>query len=195
MAGAQNHFRGRSARKAMLAFALITAASVPVAIAQDRSNVAEPPAQAVPAAPERKPGALEAFGRWMDDSAANMTKGIEKFWRGAASQGDAANKASTEATANIAKGAADAAKGATDALGKLGTSRLATGRERCAVAANGAPDCRIAAETLCKSKGFASGNSVDFETSERCSAQAVLSGRKEPGDCRVEHVVTKAMCQ
>jgi hypothetical protein len=39
------------------------------------------------------------------------------------------------------------------------------------------------------------GRSVDFETSESCPAQVVLSGRKQPGDCVVEHVVTKAMCQ
>lgn len=178
-----------------LVLILVAVPMVSPLFAQDRANVTEAPAQAQPASPERRPGFLETFGRWMDDSTANMTKGIEKFWRGAASQSDAANKASTDATANIAKGAVDAAKGATDALGKLGTSRLATGRERCAVAANGAPDCRVAAEALCKSKGFASGKSVDFETSERCSAQALLSGRKEPGDCRVEHVVTKAMCQ
>ena len=38
----------------------------------------------------------------------------------------------------------------------LAPARIATGRERCAIAANGAPDCRLAAETLCKSKGFAS---------------------------------------
>ena len=97
-----------------------------------------------------------------------------------------------EATADLAKGAVDAAKGTADALGKLGASRVVTGRERCAVAPNGAPDCRLAAEALCKAKGFNAGNSVDYETAESCPAQVLLSGRRSrPGECPVEHTVTK----
>jgi hypothetical protein len=172
-----------------------------IALAQEtteRRDVAESPASAAPAPaspPQSRPGLLESFGRFLDQSVASIGKGFENAWRGAASQGDSAARASSEATANLAKGAVDAARGTADALGKIGTPRMVTGRERCAISANGSPDCRPAVEKLCKSKGLNAGNSVDFETSERCPAQVLLSGRKQPGDCVVEHVVTKAMCQ
>ncbi len=200
MTGSHSQSRGRPVLGTVFVLALIAAIPAPAANAQDRANVAEPPAQTAPAPtspapPERRPGMLEAFGRWVDDSVTGMSKSAERFWRGAATQSGAASKASTEATTNIAKGALDAAKGTADALGKLGTSRVVTGRERCTLAAIGAPDCRVAAEAMCKAKGFGAGNSVDYETSETCPPQVLLSGRKEPGDCKVEHVVTKAMCQ
>ena len=37
-------------------------------------------------------------------------------------------------------------------------------RERCPIAPNGAPDCKAAAEIMCRTKGFATGNSVDYQT-------------------------------
>jgi hypothetical protein len=71
-----------------------------------------------------------------------------------------------------------------------------SGREQCAIAPNGAPDCRVAAEAMCKANGFKTGSSVDYETAENCPPQAFLNGRKPaPGECPLEHVVIKAMCQ
>lgn len=131
----------------------------------------------------------------MDESTANMNKSFGDMWQGAARNSNDAAKASNEATSNLAKGALDAAKGTADALGKFGTGRIATGRERCVMAANGAPDCKLAAERLCKSKGFAAGNSLDNETVERCPALVLLRGNIKPGECPVEYVVTRAMCQ
>ncbi len=161
-----------------------------VVSAQDRGATpnaapAAPAAQpaASPDAPaaDRKPGFLEAVGHWFDDSVSGMGKGLESAWRGV---GGVGTKAGT------------AAKDTADALGRLGATRVVSGRERCAIAPNGAPDCRLAAETICKAKGFNTGNSVDYETAENCPAQAFLGGRKPaPGECPVEHVVTKAMCQ
>jgi hypothetical protein len=159
------------------------------------SPQAEP--QPTPAAPQqqRPPGFLESVGRWMDESAANMNKNFGAMWQGAARNSNEAAKASSEATSNLAKGAADAAKGTADALGKLGTGRIATGRARCVVSANGAPDCRQAAEQLCRSKGFSGGTSMEHETSEKCPALVLLRGNKQPGECAVEHTITRAMCQ
>jgi uncharacterized membrane protein len=75
-------------------------------------------------------------------------------------------------------------------------SRIVSGRERCGTAANGAPDCRAAAETMCKAKGFESGSSIDFVTAEKCTAQAMAGGRRPlAGECPVEHIVTRALCQ
>jgi len=138
---------------------------------------------------------MESIGRWMDESRANMNKSLDDMWQGAARNSSEAAKASNEATSNLAKGAVDAAKDTADALGKLGTGRIAAGRERCVIAANGAPDCRLAAEQLCKSKGFSTGNSLENETVERCSPLVLLRGNKKPGECPIEHTVTKAMCQ
>ena len=152
----------------------------------------------MPAAPpqqQRPPGFLESVGRWMDESAANMNKSFGDMWQGAARNSNEAAKASSEATSNLAKGAADAAKGTADALGKLGTGRIATGRARCVVSTNGAPDCRQAAEQLCKSKGFSGGTSMEHETAEKCPALVLLRGNKKPGECTVEHTVTRAVCQ
>ena len=131
----------------------------------------------------------------MDESAASMNKSFGDVWRGAARNSNEAAKASNDATSSLAKGAVDAAKDTADALGKLGTGRIATGRERCATAANGAPDCRLAAERLCKSKGFVGGNSIEHETFEKCPALVLLRGNKKPGECPIEHAVTRAMCQ
>jgi hypothetical protein len=133
------------------------------------------------AAPERKPGFLEAVGRWFDESVTGMGKSIESTWRGVGGVGNTAG---------------NAAKDTADALGRLGSTRVVNGRERCAIAPNGAPDCRVAAEAMCKANGFRTGSSVDYETAENCPAQAFLGGRKPaPGECPIEHVVTKAMCQ
>jgi hypothetical protein len=131
----------------------------------------------------------------MDESAANMNKSFGEVWQGAARNSSDAAKASTAATNSFAKSAVDAVKGTSDALGKLGTGRIAVGRERCGVSANGAPDCRLAAEQLCKSKGFSTGNSLENEKVEKCSALVLLRGDKKAGECPIEHTVTRAMCQ
>jgi len=120
------------------------------------------------------------------------------FVAGFAIPADAARpvKGAVQGTATAAKGVGDATKESIDALGRLGGTRVVTGRERCVIAPNGAPDCRVAAETMCRAKGFSSGSSVDYQTAENCPAQAFMNGRKPmPGECPIEHVVTKAMCQ
>jgi hypothetical protein len=175
---------------------------VPGAFAQERQPQAPievNPAPPVQAVPERRPGLLENFGRWMDETSAGMRKSFDSTWGSMGnmqSSAESAAKGTADAAATVARGAADATKGTVDVLGRLGSTRMVTGRERCAIAPNGAPDCRIAAETMCKAKGFNTGNSVDYQTAENCPAQAFLNGRKPTaGECTLEHVVTKAMCQ
>jgi hypothetical protein len=88
------------------------------------------------------------------------------------------------------------AKDAGDSLSRLGRGPVVTGRAVCPVAANGAPDCEAAASRLCRDNGFRDGKSTDVESAQVCSAQAVLSRRTdEPGACRMENYVTRAMCQ
>jgi hypothetical protein len=85
---------------------------------------------------------------------------------------------------------------AADALSRLTKSPGVKGRAACPVAANGAPDCKAAADKLCQSKGFKEGKSLDVDTTRNCSARALLSGRKpDESECRTETYVTRAVCQ
>ena len=180
----------------------LCAALLVLALPATAQQSAPPPDPAPPAAqpaPERAPGLLENLGRWMDEAGAGMRRGWDNTWRGMGGLGDQAGSAArgaADATANVAKGTVDATKGTIDTIGRWSGTRVVTGRERCAVAPNGAPDCRTAAEAMCKAKGFTTGSSVDYQTAENCPAQAFFGGRKPAtGECPIEHVVTKAMCQ
>jgi hypothetical protein len=85
---------------------------------------------------------------------------------------------------------------AADALSRWTKSPGVKGRAACPVAANGAPDCKAAADKLCQSKGFKEGKSLDVDRTRNCSAKALLSGRKpEESECRTETYVTRAVCQ
>lgn len=74
---------------------------------------------------------------------------------------------------------------------------MQTGREKCPVAANGASDCKAAADTLCRAHGYMEGKGTDTDATQKCSAEALLlSGRKsQPGACRTDYFVTRAWCQ
>jgi hypothetical protein len=89
------------------------------------------------------------------------------------------------------------AKDAGESLSRLAKpSLMVTGRMGCPVSANGAPDCKAGADKLCQSKGHKEGKSLDTDAAEKCSAKVYLPGRKrEPGDCRTENYVTRALCQ
>lgn len=85
---------------------------------------------------------------------------------------------------------------AKDALSRWSLSSGVTGRVACPVAANGAPDCKSAADKLCQSKGFKEGRSVDTDSAQTCSVRALIPGReRKPGDCRTDNYVTRAVCQ
>ncbi len=91
----------------------------------------------------------------------------------------------------------DDIKGAGQSLTNMAKpSTMVTGRSACVVAANGAPDCKAGADLLCQSKGYKEGKSLDVDAAEKCSAKAYIPGRKrEPGDCKTENYVIKALCQ
>ena len=75
-------------------------------------------------------------------------------------------------------------------------STMVSGRAACLVAANGAPDCKAGADRLCQIKGYTEGKSLDTDAAEKCSPKVYLPGRKrEPGDCKTENYVTRAVCQ
>jgi hypothetical protein len=89
------------------------------------------------------------------------------------------------------------AKDAGDSLSNMvRPSLMVTGRAACLVSANGAPDCKAGADRLCQSKGYREGKSLDTDAAEKCSPKVFIPGRKrEPGDCKTENYVTRALCQ
>ena len=89
------------------------------------------------------------------------------------------------------------AKDAGESLSNMAKpATMVSGRAACLVAANGAPDCKAGADRLCQSKGYKEGKSLDTDAAEKCSPKVYLPGRKrEPGDCKTENYVTRALCQ
>src|SRR5258707_2758282 len=75
-------------------------------------------------------------------------------------------------------------------------SSMVAGRMICPVSAIGAPDCKVGADKLCRSKGFKEGNSLNTDSAETCSAKVLIPGRtRKPDDCRRDNYVTRALCQ
>ena len=160
------------------------------AVAQD-SNTQPPPATGdAPAAqpdPSENRGLFGNIGRWLDEQTSNLKSGLS-------SAGSKVGNIGQEAGA-AAKGTVDTAKDAAGAVARIPTARMVSGHEQCANAPNGAPDCVAAATTMCKTKGFESGKSVDMTTAEVCPAQVYLSGRNSGPGCHTETFVSRAFCQ
>ncbi len=89
------------------------------------------------------------------------------------------------------------AKDASESLTNMAKpSTMVKGRAACVVATNGAPDCKAGADKLCQSKGYKEGNSLDTDAAEKCSPKVFIPGRqRQPGDCKTENYVTRALCQ
>ncbi|MBV9971000.1 MAG: hypothetical protein JO228_13520 [Xanthobacteraceae bacterium] len=136
------------------------------------------------------------MGTWMQQSVTSMSSGFDAMAKGAAEAASSMAKGAADVASGAATVAKDAAGVAVDGVTKLPVSGFASGHEPCTLAANGAPDCRVAAENLCRARGFASGTSVDYVTSEKCPPAYRLSSRERPeGLCPTEHFVTRAMCR
>jgi hypothetical protein len=91
----------------------------------------------------------------------------------------------------------DDIRGAGDSLTNMAKpSTMVSGRAACVVAANGAPDCKAGADRLCQSKGYKEGKSLDTDAAEKCSPKVYVPGyKRQPGDCKTENYVTRALCQ
>ncbi|MBI4275343.1 MAG: hypothetical protein HY659_11660 [Rhizobiales bacterium] len=144
------------------------------------------------AAPKKDPGFLEQLGQWFEKSAEEFNASMKK----SADEFNANMKKAGRSLSEIGDRAGDAAKEATDAMARLSSTRVVSGNERCVLAPNGSPDCRAAAETICKAKGFATGQSLDTQSARKCPVRVWLSGRAPAdGDCAIETYVTRAACQ
>jgi hypothetical protein len=139
---------------------------------------------------------METFGNWMQEGVSSMGARFGAMVGNIGGQANQAAKGATDVTSNLAKGAADVARETATTVTKLPSTGFIQGRERCTLAPNGAPDCRVAADLLCQAKGYGSGTIVNYETSEKCPPRYRTSSRSETdGVCTVEHFVTRAMCQ
>jgi len=110
-------------------------------------------------------------------------------------------KSTSETLEDLNSRARDAAKGAVkdagEGLARLASpSSVATGREKCPLSPNGAPDCKVAADKLCQAKGSREGRSLTMDSVEACSPKVLIPGRqRKPDDCRTDNYVTRALCQ
>ena len=141
---------------------------------------------------------FESIGRFFDQGAESFREQLLGAKRRMDNLGDeaAANSRNlNDRAAEVGKGAVDATKGAVDAMTKLPVARVMNGRERCTVAPNGAPDCVVAAEQLCRKHGFASGKSMDFTSAEECPAKVYLGGATTGAECYTVTFISRAMCQ
>ena len=73
---------------------------------------------------------------------------------------------------------------------------MVTGRMACVVSANGAPDCKAGAEQAVPEQGLQGRQEPRYRFRREVLAKVFIPGRKrEPGDCKTENFVTKALCQ
>ncbi len=211
MRNAMNAFSFRWGRPCGLAGIALAALVAPVLLAQLSFAQPQPQQEPAPPAPpaaqtmNESRGLFESIGRWFDQGTANFRSHVT----GAKdSFGDLNEKAATttrnlgDTAVGVGKNAVDAGVAAADAtkdavgvVAKLPLSRVIAGRERCAVAPNGAPDCLAAAETLCRKQGYSSGKSMDFTSAEQCPPRVYLSGRQSEGECTTVTFISRAMCQ
>lgn len=148
-----------------------------VAPPQQTTPSAGQPPSAAPEPPARaNPGLVEELGKLLKDSAAGLTSTLPS---------------PRQALDGLNSGAKDATDGL-KRIAPLSSQSMVTGRAMCPVSANGGADCKAASDQLCKEKGYKEGNSIDIESSQKCSAKSYFSGK---GACRTENFVTRAVCQ
>jgi len=173
-------------RTVMVAALLACASSAAAQEAAPPLNVA-PPQQSAPSLPTPRE-TFGAIGRLIDQSISSVGAGVNAGVRGA---GETLG-ATTDAAGELARGVGDAA----GTVARLPGTNIVSGHELCAAAPNGAPDCGGASVALCRSKGFARGNSLDITSAFKCPAQMWREGRApNPQECADEAFVSRAICQ
>jgi hypothetical protein len=147
---------------------------------ENRATADAAPGAQAPSA--NQPGFVDAMGRWFEEGAAKFKSQMEN---------------AQEKFDKLGSQAREATKDATGAIVGLPNARVVNAREKCVKAPNGAPDCLTAAVTLCRSKGFETGKSLDTQSEQKCtSARFLLEGRSPTStECPTEIFVTRAMCQ
>ncbi len=149
-------------------------------VQQSGPQQAPPPTTPAPAAPparEENPGLINEMGKLFDKLPSILPP----------------IKSPSETIEDLNKSAKDTG----DALSRIAKpSTMVTGRVACPASPNGAPDCKLAAVSLCESNGYKDGKSLSADSSEKCSPKVLIPGRqRKPDDCRTDTFVTRALCQ
>ncbi|WP_407160789.1 hypothetical protein [Bradyrhizobium sp. STM 3557] len=149
------------------------------------SGATEPQQSQPPPVRQDNPGLFQDMGKLFD-----KILPLRKSDEG----GTATGAAPSEGTSGAA---GDALKGTGETLSRLAKpSTMVTGRSVCPLAANRTPDCKMAADKLCQSKGYKEGKSLNSDAAESCSPKVLIPGRaRKPDDCRTDTYVTSALCQ
>jgi hypothetical protein len=130
------------------------------------------------------------IGRWFERSLTSIGDQFKGAGKGIDHGLDKLNRDATLAAKSTANAAADAA----DTVAKLPKTRMVSGRQACALAENGAPDCAAAADKLCQAKGMKSGTSLDVTSARECPLRKVTDLHK-PRECKNVTFVSRAVCQ
>jgi hypothetical protein len=146
-----------------------------------------PPAQAAPE--DNNP--FSAIGRWFEQGAAQFRSHMQ----GAKDQMDADFDKAASSGKAFGDKAVEVGKTTGAAMVAPLTARVVNGREPCAATRNGAADCQVAAETLCKKQGYATGKSMDFTSAEQCPPKVYLTRDPARTGCTTVTFVNRAMCQ
>jgi hypothetical protein len=162
-----------------------TAAAQTAPVPQAPMQLQAPPAPAqqpqdgVPSG--TRPGFIDAVGHWIQGSMSDWNSGLQDV---------------TGAARDAANGVGTVTRDTAGAVARIPGARVVSERAACPTAPNGAPDCRVAAEAICKRHGFESGSSIDFQTAEKCPPIALNRPNGEPPPpCVLESYVTRALCQ
>ncbi len=175
---------------------LAPAAQAPAAQGPTVQAPTAQPLSAEPPNSNHQPGFIDAFGRFIGESASKLNSRLKSTNETLGNLGSQTSGAAKDAAQGAAQAAVGTAKGAAGVIIGLPSQHIVTSRERCAAAANGAPDCRSAADGACRAKGFAAGKSLDTQSAQKCPAWVWLSGRlPADGDCQLETFVTRVVCQ
>jgi hypothetical protein len=144
-------------------------------------QAAPPQAEPAPPAREENPGLINEMGKLWDKSISILPT----------------LKGPGETLDDWNARAKDATRDAGDTLSRIAKpGSVATGRMKCPVSPNGAPDCKAGADKLCQSKGYKEGKSLNTDAAESCSARVLIPGRtRKPEDCKTDNYVTSALCQ
>src|SRR5262249_18396524 len=174
---------------AALACALVVACAVLMgvcALAQEARPPGEIPAAANPPATSdptstARPGLVDSVGRWFADGTTKLKSDLQ---------------GPQQTLDQLVGQPRDPARDVAGVVMGLPNARMLPVGERCAVAANGGPDCQAAAMTACRGKGFGTGKSLDTQSEQKCPAQVLLRGRAaNEAECKTETFVTRALCQ
>jgi hypothetical protein len=180
----------RSLMAGVGAVALVLAMLISSSVVADTSRLprltnvvtAQDPARA------SEPGLFGQIAHWLDHSVDGLGKELKDALGGVERLGDR--------THDAVKGAVKDVSAPAVSLPPLPDVRIINRRTICPAATNGAPDCRRAAEAVCRRHGFRSGRSLETRSEEKCSLRAMIARRAgQPGTCRDETYVLRSMCQ